>query len=113
MGKPTDHQIVVIASAGSTRCSSLRNGKGSPPTALARKPRNPASGASMNRQTNVTIVTDSTADEKKTPRRTAAVLLARLSAMASANARTVSAGTIIKVTSNVLTRDVLNTGSKN
>src|SRR5438128_1490618 len=85
-GKVSGHQMVVIASAGRTRCSSLRNGNGSPPKALARKPRKPASGASMKRQINVTIVTDSTAEEKKMPRKIAALRLARLSASASASA---------------------------
>ena len=53
---------------------------------LPRSPRRPASGASMKRQISVTIVTDSTAEEKKMPRNTAAPLLARLSASASSSA---------------------------
>ena len=65
----------------------------------------------MKRQIKVTIVTDRTADEKKIPRKIAALRLARLSAIASARAIIVSGGTIIKVTSKVFTSDVPNTGS--
>ena len=111
IGKPTDHQMVVIASAGRTRCGSLRNGSGSQPSAFHSSPSSPASGASTKRQIRVTIVTDSTADEKKMPRNIAAPLLARLSASASTSASTVSAGTIISVTSNVLISDVPKIGS--
>src|SRR5205085_11541190 len=52
-------------------------------------PRNPESGASMNRQIRVTIVTDRTAEEKKMPRKIAAPLLARFSAIASTSDSTV------------------------
>ena len=111
IGKPTDHQIVVSASAGSTRCGSLRNGSGSQPSAFHDSPSSPASGASTNRQTSVTIVTDNTAEAKKMPRTIAAPFPARFSASASNNEITVNAGTIISVTSNVFTSDVPNTGS--
>ncbi len=103
--------MVVIASAGRTRFSSLRKGNGSTPKPFATKPRKPASGASMKRQIRVTMVTDRTADEKKIPRKIAALLLARLSAIARASAMTVSGGTIINVTSNVLRSEVPKTGS--
>jgi len=74
-------------------------------------PRRPASGASMKRQISVTMVTDSTADAKKMPRSTAAPLPARFRASASSSEMTVKAGTIISVTSNVLTSEVPKTGS--
>jgi hypothetical protein len=57
------------------------------------------------------MVTDSTAEEKKMPRIKAAPLPALLSARASSRARTVSTGTIIKVTLKVLTSAVAKTGS--
>ena len=66
----------------------------------------------MKRQIKVTMVTDSTADEKKIPRMTAAPLPARLSASASSSAMIVSGGTIIRVTTNVLRSEVAKTGSR-
>jgi ABC-type uncharacterized transport system involved in gliding motility auxiliary subunit len=64
--------MVVIASAGSTRSGSLRKGSGSQPSAFHSSPSRPASGASTKRQIRVTMVTDSTAEEKKMPRKIAA-----------------------------------------
>src|SRR4028119_1091126 len=89
IGSPSDHQMVVIASAHSDQVGWLRNGIGSLPIALAASPSSPASGASTKRQIRVTIVTDRTDEEKKMPRNTAAPLVARLSASAKASANTV------------------------
>ena len=60
--------MVVIASAGSARCGSLRNGSGVQPSDFHKSPSKPASGASTNRQIKVTMVTDSTDEEKNRPR---------------------------------------------
>ena len=62
------------------------------------------------RQIKVTIVTDSTAEEKKIPRKIAAPFVARLSASASASASTVNSGTIISVTTNVFLSDAAKIG---
>jgi hypothetical protein len=102
IGSPIDHQMVVMASAQSDQVGWLRNGIGSAPIACAVSPSSPASGASTNRQMSVTMVTDSTEEEKKMPRNTAAPRVARLRASASASASTVSRGTIISASAKVL-----------
>ena len=66
----------------------------------------------MKRQISVTIVTDRTAEEKKMPRNIARALACAVERDRERSAITVSAGTIISVTSNVLISDVPNTGSR-
>jgi hypothetical protein len=93
--------MVVMASAQSDQVGWLRNGIGSAPSACAASPSRPASGASTKRQIRVTMVTDSTDDEKNTPRKNAAPRVARFSAKASPSAATVRIGTIISASAKV------------
>ena len=104
IGKPSDHHKVAAAMAGMTSAGSERNGIGARPAACSPSAIRPASGVRMKRQISVTIVTDSTSDEKYTPRSTAANLVVRLSASASSSAIAVSGGTISRVKVSVLAK---------
>ncbi len=88
------HQIVVIAMAGIARCASLRNGTGGRPMSAERLAIKPPSGISTMRQISVTIVTDSTDDEKNRPRKTVDQREPLLRASASPRPVSVSAGTV-------------------
>src|SRR4051812_49835039 len=90
------HQMVVMASAGMVRFGSLRKGIGSLPAAWRILAISPASGVRMKPQIRVTMVTESTDEEKKMPRKTAAARGARLSARAKASDRMVSGGAVSK-----------------
>ncbi len=105
--------MVAIASAQSDQVGWLRNGIGSAPIASAASPSRPASGARTKRQIRVTMVTDRTEEEKKTPLKIAAPRVARLSASASARASTVRSGTIIKARAKVLTIERTKVSSAN
>src|SRR5271169_6552883 len=107
------HQIVVIAMAGIARCASLRNGTGGSPNEARTLAIKPPSGIRTMRQISVTIVTDSTDEEKNSPRRTAEKRDASLSASASASASMVSAGTVSRTNKQVFHTDLRNTPSRN
>jgi hypothetical protein len=111
IGSPSDHQIVVMATAGMVRSGSLRNGMGSRPSPCMISPIRPASGARMKRQISVTIVTDSTEEEKKRPRKIAAPRVALLRARARSKAMIVSGGTISSAYLKVLSSAWWKTGS--